>query len=78
MPLTKTSYLGYKAIPIPLILLGYAFPQISARNIKKRIIYSIARLLFASIACIFVIYVLDLSGMLAGVAMIMASMPVAY
>ncbi len=77
MLLNTTSYLGYTAIPLPLLLLGYALPQISAGNLKKGIIYSIARLVFGSLAGIFVIYLLDLTGILAGVVMIMASMPVA-
>ena len=77
MFLNTASYLGYTAIPLPLILLGYALPQISAGNLKKGIIYSIARLMFGGFASFFVIYALDLSGMLAGVVFIMASMPVA-
>ncbi len=62
MILTTTSYLGYTAIPLPLLLLGYALPQ---------------RLLFGSLAGLSAIYVLGLSGMIAGVVMIMACMPVA-
>ena len=77
MILTTTSYLGYTAIPLPLLLLGYALPQISAGNLKKGIIYAFARLLFGSLAGLSAIYVLGLSGMIAGVVMIMACMPVA-
>ena len=77
MLLNTTSYLGYTAIPLPLLLLGYALPQISIWNLKKGMIYSIARLVFGGLAGIFVIYALGLSGILAGVVMIMASMPVA-
>ena len=77
MMLTTTSYLGYTAIPLPLLLLGYALPQISAGNLKKGIIYAFARLLFGSVAGLSAIYVLGLSGMIAGVVMIMACMPVA-
>ena len=77
MILTTTSYLGYTAIPLPLLLLGYALPQISAGNLKKGIIYASARLLFGSVAGLSAIYVLGLSGMIAGVVMIMACMPVA-
>ena len=77
MILITTSYLGYTAIPLPLLLLGYALPQISAGNLKKGIIYSLARLLFGSIGGLCTIYVLDLSGMIAGVVIIMACMPVA-
>jgi predicted permease len=77
MLLTTTSYLGYTAIPLPLLLLGYALPQISAGNLKKGVIYAFARLLFGSVAGLSAIYVLGLSGMIAGVVMIMACMPVA-
>jgi predicted permease len=77
MILTTTSYLGYTAITLPLLLLGYALPQISAGNLKKGIIYAFARLLFGSLAGLSAIYVLGLSGMIAGVVMIMACMPVA-
>ena len=77
MLLNTTSYLGYTAIPLPLLLLGYALPQISAGNIKIGIVYAVARLVFGGISGLCVIYVLGLSGMLAGVVMIMASMPVA-
>ena len=77
MILTTTSYLGYTAIPLPLLLLGYALPQISAGNLKKGIIYAFARLLFGSLAGLSAIYVLGLSGMIAGGVMIMACMPVA-
>ena len=77
MILTTTSYLGYTAIPLPLLLLGYALPQISAGNLKKGIIYAFARLLLGSLAGLSAIYVLGLSGMIAGVVMIMACMPVA-
>ena len=77
MVLNTTSYLGYTAIPLPLLLLGYALPQISAGNIKIGIVYSVARLVFGGISGLCVIYVLGLTGMLAGVVMIMASMPVA-
>ncbi len=77
MLLNTTSYLGYTAIPLPLLLLGYALPQISIWNLKKGMIYSIARLVFGGLAGIFVIYAMGLSGILAGVVMIMASMPVA-
>ena len=77
MLLNTTSYLGYTAIPLPLLLLGYALPQISIWNLKKGMIYSIARLVFGGLAGIFVIHALGLSGTLAGVVMIMASMPVA-
>ena len=77
MILTTTSYLGYTAIPLPLLLLGYALPQISAGNLKKGIIYAFARLLFGSLGGLSAIYVLGLSGMIAGVVMIMACMPVA-
>ena len=77
MILITTSYLGYTAIPLPLLLLGYALPQISAGNLEKGIIYSIARLLFGSLAGLCTIYIMDLSGMIAGVVFIMASMPVA-
>jgi malate permease and related proteins len=77
MLLITTSYLGYTAIPLPLLLLGYALPQISAGNLKKGFMYSFARLAFGVIAGLSVIYILGLSGMLAGVVLIMASMPVA-
>lgn len=77
MILTTTSYLGYTAIPLPLLLLGYALPQISAGNLKKGIIYAFARLLFGSLGGLSAIYVIGLSGMIAGVVMIMACMPVA-
>ena len=77
MLLNTTSYLGYTAIPLPLLLLGYALPQISAGNIKIGIVYAVARLVFGGISGLCVIYVLGLTGMLAGVVMIMASMPVA-
>ena len=77
MILITTSYLGYTAIPLPLLLLGYALPQISAGNLKKGIIYALARLLFGSLSGLCAIYALGLSGMIAGVVMIMACMPVA-
>ena len=77
MLLNTTSYLGYTAIPLPLLLLGYALPQISTGNIKIGIVYAIARLVFGGISGLCVIYILGLTGMLAGVIMIMASMPVA-
>ena len=77
MFIITTSYLGYTAIPLPLLLLGYALPQISAGNLKKGIIYSFARILFGSLAGLCAIYALGLSGMIAGVVMIMACMPVA-
>ncbi len=77
MIIITTSYLGYTAIPLPLLLLGYALPQISAGNLKKGILYSFARLLFGSLAGLCAIYALGLSGMIAGVVMIMACMPVA-
>ena len=77
MLLITTSYLGYMAIPLPLLLLGYALPQISTGNIKIGIVYAIARMVFGGISGLFVIYVLGLTGMLAGVIMIMALMPVA-
>lgn len=77
MILITTSYLGYTAIPLPLLLLGYALPQISAGNLKKGIIYAFARLLFGSLSGLCAIYTLGLSGMIAGVVMIMACMPVA-
>ena len=77
MILITTSYLGYTAIPLPLLLLGYALPQISAGNLKKGIIYAFARLLFGSLSGLCAIYTLGFSGMIAGVVMIMACMPVA-
>ena len=52
-------------------------PQISAGNLKKGIIYAFARLLFGSLSGLCAIYTLGFSGMIAGVVMIMACMPVA-
>ena len=75
--LTSSKYLGNLVIPLSLILLGYSLPSLKVHNLKKGLIFSIARFFIGFISALTVIYIGEFNGAKAGVIMIMSMMPVA-
>ena len=75
--MTSTNYLGNIVVPLSLILLGYSLSNLKIKNLKKGLVYSIARFLIGVMSALIVIYLLEISGPMAGVILIMSTMPVA-
>ena len=76
MIINSTNYLGNIVIPVSLILLGYSLSNLKIKNLKKGLIYSIARFLIGIFSGLIVLYLFDISGPKAGVILIMSTMPV--
>jgi predicted permease len=73
--MTTTEMLGDMMIPAMLILLGVSLATLNVTDLKAAIALAIARLLIGIVSALAVIYGLGLSGVVAGVVFIMATMP---
>ena len=75
--MTSTNYLGSIVVPLSLILLGYSLSNLKIKNLRKGLVYSIARFFIGIVSALIIIYLFDITGPKAGVILIMSTMPVA-
>lgn len=77
MVLTTTQMLGGMMIPAMLILLGSSLATLTVSDLKPAIGVALARILIGIASALLVIWVLDLSGVVAGTVFLLATMPAA-
>ncbi|NKB53345.1 MAG: hypothetical protein GKR97_14165 [Rhizobiaceae bacterium] len=70
-----TGMLGDMMIPAMLILLGTSLATLKVTDLLPALALAVARLTIGVLTALIVIYLLDLSGIAAGVVFIMATMP---
>ncbi len=70
-----TGMLGDMMIPAMLILLGTSLATLKVTDLLPALVLAVARLTIGIITAFIVIYLLNLTGMAAGVVFIMATMP---
>lgn len=75
--ISTTEMLGGMMIPGMLILLGNSLASLRISDAGPAIIVAVSRLLIGVTAALAVVWVLDLSGPLAGVVFLLSSMPTA-
>jgi len=75
--INTTNYLGQIVIPISLILLGYSLSNLKVKNFIKGFFYTLARFFIGLGSALFVLFLMDITGVKAGVILIMSTMPVA-
>ena len=75
--INTTNYLGQIVIPISLILLGYSLSNLQVKNFIKGFFYTPARFFLCLGSALLVLLLMDISGVKAGVILIMSTMPVA-
>ena len=75
--INSTDYLGQIVIPISLILLGYSLSNLKVKNFIKGFFYTLARFFIGLGSALVVILFMDITGVKAGVILIMSTMPVA-
>lgn len=74
---TTTEMLGGMMIPAMLILLGASLATLGVSDMGPAILIAVSRLVIGVASALLVIWVLDFSGVMAGVVFLLASMPTA-
>jgi predicted permease len=75
--LTTTGMLGSMMIPAMLILLGSSLASLQVTDFRPALAMAVGRLVIGLISAAAVIYLLDLSGIVAGSVFLLATMPTA-
>ncbi|MGJ8571956.1 MAG: AEC family transporter [Hoeflea sp.] len=75
--LTTTEMLGNMMIPAMLILLGSSLASLQVTDFRPALAMAVGRLVIGLISAVAVIYLLDLSGIVAGSVFLLATMPTA-
>ena len=75
--LTTTEMLGNMMIPAMLILLGSSLASLQVTDFRPALAMAVGRLLIGLLSAVVVIYLLDLSGIVAGSVFLLATMPTA-
>ncbi|GAB5445311.1 MAG: AEC family transporter [Gymnodinialimonas sp.] len=74
---TTAEMLGGMMIPAMLILLGASLATLGVSDMGPAVLIAVSRLVIGVASALFVIWVLDFSGVMAGVVFLLASMPTA-
>lgn len=75
--LTTTEMLGNMMIPAMLILLGSSLASLQVTDFRPALAMAVGRLVIGLLSAAAVIYLLDLSGVMAGSVFLLATMPTA-
>ncbi|MCF2905575.1 AEC family transporter [Octadecabacter sp. CECT 8868] len=75
--LTTTEMLGGMMVPAMLLLLGASLATLKVEDLRPALLVAVGRLVFGVISALVVIWLLGLSGMVAGTVFLMATMPTA-
>ena len=74
---STTEILGGLVIPAMLLMLGTSLARLHLMDLRQTIVIALGRLGFGLVSGLFVIWVLDLTGAMAGVVFLQAAMPAA-